>query len=250
MLRIATYNIHFGGVGRESKIAQVLKEIDPDMVLLVEASNDAVVDEVAATLKMSITRSKGKHAQLALLSKSKPSAWEIYCPHKSEHPLLAAEFKTQVGTTITVYGCHLQCHYFRWNEAQRLTDIEAYLRFLGERGRHVHLLLGDFNAIAPNDLFDKSALPLKEKLMVTFERGHIYRDAIRRLLDAGYVDCFRAVHPVEAGFTLPTHAPHVRLDYVFASSALSPTLRDCSVVVSPLTTATSDHYPVVADFEF
>lgn len=250
MIRIATYNIHFGGVGQASAIAQVFKTLNPDIVLLVEASNDVVIDEIAAALGMFVTRAKGKRAQLAVLSKSEASAWEIYYPQKSGRPLLTAEFETQAGKTITVYGCHLQCHYFHWNEARRVGDIEAYLRFIYERGHHDHVLLGDFNAIALNDPFDKSALPLKEKLMVAFERGHIYRDAIQRLLDAGYVDCFRAVHPAEAGFTLPTHAPHVRLDYIFASSTLSTSLHDCFVAVSPLTTTTSDHYPVVADFKF
>lgn len=46
------------------------------------------------------------------------------------------------------------------------------------------------------------------------------RRAIRLLVDAGYVDCYRALHPEEAGYTYPSDAPWLRLDYIFSSPLL------------------------------
>jgi hypothetical protein len=53
------------------------------------------------------------------------------------------------------------------------------------------------------------------------------------VLDAGYVDCFRKVHPQEDGFTLPSPHPQVHLDYVFAPPPLDKALRACRVVRLP-----------------
>ncbi len=76
------------------------------------------------------------------------------------------------------------------------------------------------------------------------------RRALRPLLDAGYVDCFRALHPHDDGFTLPAPDPKVRLDYVFADPALSPALRECRVVTQPdAARIASDHLPVLAEFK-
>ena len=69
------------------------------------------------------------------------------------------------------------------------------------------------------------------------------------LLDAGYIDCFRELHPEEDGFTLPSVYPQVRLDYVFAASPLKDAVRECRVITSPkVVTSASDHLPVVTEF--
>ena len=38
MLRLMSYNIRFGGVGREERIAEVIRHVDPDIVVLQEAT--------------------------------------------------------------------------------------------------------------------------------------------------------------------------------------------------------------------
>jgi endonuclease/exonuclease/phosphatase family metal-dependent hydrolase len=79
--------------------------------------------------------------------------------------------------------------------------------------------------------------------------GRIRWRTVQIVLDNGYVDAFRVLHPTESGATMPTARPHVRLDYVFVPRAFTSRLIRCDVVRGPDAEAASDHYPVVADFD-
>ena len=47
-LRVLSYNIRFGGTGREREISEVIRSAAPDVVMLQEAINPAVVESLAA----------------------------------------------------------------------------------------------------------------------------------------------------------------------------------------------------------
>jgi exonuclease III len=73
---------------------------------------------------------------------------------------------------------------------------------------------------------------------------------MRKFLRAGWVDCFRLLHPQDDGFTLPTGRPDVRIDYVFASAVLKPSVRRCRVLREPAALeSASAHYPIMTEFE-
>lgn len=81
----------------------------------------------------------------------------------------------------------------------------------------------------------------------------IERWTVSRLLDAGYVDCFRRVHPRASGYTCATWMPAARIDYVFADPIMAARLRRCEVVgvrrwPDHEATFASDHHPLVAEF--
>ncbi len=78
--------------------------------------------------------------------------------------------------------------------------------------------------------------------------GSVRWRTIQTVIDAGYVDAFKLLHPEEPGMTLPTTDPHVRLDYVFVPQAHAGRLIACGVVRDPAAVGASDHFPVVADF--
>jgi exonuclease III len=93
--------------------------------------------------------------------------------------------------------------------------------------------------------------PLWVRVQAWFQLGYMPRWALKPLLDAGYVDCFRELHPEKDGFTLPSRRPQVRLDYVFAPPSLAKTLHDCRVIASPgEVELASDHLPVLAEFRW
>ena len=70
------------------------------------------------------------------------------------------------------------------------------------------------------------------------------------MLDAGYVDGFRRLHPDIKGYTFPTWDPHVRLDYVFVPLAFAARLQSCKVVTeAPAAVHASDHLPLLAQLE-
>lgn len=80
----------------------------------------------------------------------------------------------------------------------------------------------------------------------------IERWTVPRLLDAGYVDCYRHLHPRAHGYTCATWMPAARIDYVFASPEALPMVRGCDVLVGRGRAAhevasASDHFPVFAD---
>ncbi|MBE7550080.1 MAG: endonuclease/exonuclease/phosphatase family protein [Anaerolineales bacterium] len=111
------------------------------------------------------------------------------------------------------------------------------------------LILGDFNAIAPDDKVAINSMPPWLRLVILAQGNRVYHFSIREYLAAGFTDCFRALHPDDAGFTLPPPNPNSRLDYVFANEAMKATLTDCWVVREPVAVLkASDHYPVVAEF--
>ena len=47
-MRLLTYNIREGGVGRAEQIAEVIREASPDVVALQEARHPAVIERIAA----------------------------------------------------------------------------------------------------------------------------------------------------------------------------------------------------------
>jgi endonuclease/exonuclease/phosphatase family metal-dependent hydrolase len=69
---------------------------------------------------------------------------------------------------------------------------------------------------------------------------HVTRRPIQMLLDAGFVDCYRALHD-ERGWTYESRRPWFRPDYVFAKGFEA---RSCDIVQ----TDASDHFALVAEF--
>jgi len=82
--------------------------------------------------------------------------------------------------------------------------------------------------------------------------GLVERWSLGRLLDLGYIDCYRRWHPRARGYTCATWMPAARIDYILASPDLAPKVVRCEVVGSrawpdPDAAIGSDHFPVVAD---
>lgn len=78
------------------------------------------------------------------------------------------------------------------------------------------------------------------------------RGSIALLLNEGYMDCYRRIHPHAWGFTCPASAPAGRIDYIFANPPLANRLETCYVVTEgedmlPGSEA-SDHLAVAAEF--
>jgi exodeoxyribonuclease-3 len=93
-------------------------------------------------------------------------------------------------------------------------------------------------------------MPTWIRALVWISGRDIQRETIQVMLDAGYVDGFRRLHPDIKGYTFPTWDPHVRLDYVFIPLAFADRLRSCEVVTeAPAGVHASDHLPLLAQLE-
>src|ERR687889_654730 len=248
-MSLLTYNILRGGEGREEKIAKVIQAVDPDVVIVQEAQGVASFHRIAQALEMTAhiaerrRRSSlrvGLLSRLPVLSSRTLNLWPAW------PSCLEATVQLMNGHSLTVFGLHLAAYYPWFLEWWRTHQVRTLLRYLRPAAPGRHLLAGDFNTIAPGDRALLGQAPLWVKAQAWFQLGYIPRWALGPLLEAGYVDCFRKLHPEEDGFTLPSVHPQVRLDYVFAAPSLNEALRECRVITSPkAVTAASDHLPVL-----
>ena len=326
-LRVVTYNILLGGHDRGERIAAVLARTGADVVALQEASDLGLVRALARQLDMRMVVAKPNDASklnLAVLSRLPVTRWRA---HRHPGRMLRAHLECELAVAapglsrVRIHCIHLAARFGEKNqgEARRLRELEAILGDIERGGDVPHLLLGDFNTVAPGEtvaataFFTRMAELRRRGLMVRGldglvvplqldddagdedELAHQWRSAgvhpelqgglprlpwvvgpltgvlprhpltdrvlnrfierwtVPRLTSAGYVDCWRRLHPDGDGYTCATWLPAARIDYVFADAVMAERLLACDVVGLNGTAAddvagASDHFPVVADF--
>ena len=62
MLKLMSYNIRFGGVGRERRLAEVIRQCGPDIVVLQEATREEGVRLIAKLAQMPYWAAKQGHS--------------------------------------------------------------------------------------------------------------------------------------------------------------------------------------------
>jgi endonuclease/exonuclease/phosphatase family metal-dependent hydrolase len=162
--RIISYNILVGGTRRVEPLLKMLSAGQPDLVGLVEAIDEPVVVELAARLGMDYRLSgRGKNRrgwQAALLSRLPIRSAKTYVTASLiKQPLLEVCVEMPDGQTLTVFVIHLTAEFsagWRANR-QRRREVQELLRLMAPRRDSPHLLLGDFNSIAPGDRVRGSA---------------------------------------------------------------------------------------------
>ena len=243
-LRLVSYNIRFGGVGREKALGETIRKLEPDVVLLQEATHPAVVESLA--------KAAGMHAWGSLRGHS--VGW------LSRRPVVDATWHPMRGSRRTflelvlaepdvrLIGVHLTALHSNWTERMRVRELRALLA--GIVGRDANAVLaGDFNTLAPGEKLDWSHLPRRFRVLSWLTGRTIRWQTIQIMLDAGFLDAFRLLHPDDAGHTFPTWRPHVRLDFVFVPGSFATRVRRCEVAKADGATEASDHFPLVAELE-
>ena len=245
-LRVLSYNICRGGAGKEEQLAAVIAAVVPDIVVLQEATTPAVVEKLAARTGMAQWASS-RGESLGFMSRRKVRHFQWHHPRLSRHAFL--EIEPGPGE-LRIFGVHLSALYSAWTEQHRVVELRALLANIARHQRGFHLLAGDFNTLAPGDLLDFRKLPNRLRALVWLSGGKIRWRTIQLVLDAGYVDAYRLGHQGISGFTFPSWAPHVRLDYVFTPAGFSNRIHSCEIVTHPAAPAASDHLPLLAEVDF
>ena len=243
--RLLTYNIRVGGIGRVEPLARIINATAPDLVLLQEATRPAVVQELAIKTGMADWRAFPRQS-LGYMSRVPVVHSSWHQPRFSHHAFVEV---IPAGSMMHVFGVNLSAVHAAWTERRRVYELRALLRSVGDRREGLHVLAGDFNTLAPGARLDIDLLPLRLRPFVWLSGGRIRWRTIQTVLDAGYVDAFRAAHPDDPGFTVPAPDPHVRLDYAFVPAAYTDCIVTCDVVRHPDVKQASDHVPVVLDIE-
>ena len=254
-MRILSYNILDGGGDRVDALAQVIESQQPDLVALVEAEDEGVVEALAARLGMDFIHAPGNTHASALLSRF-PIAETVN--HALLHPtleksLLEATVTPPGGSELTVGVVHLHARPYEADEVVREAELEVLLRVFSryrEAGRP-HLLCGDFNANAPYQRIDLERCKEKTRLAWHANGGHLPRRVVQRILDSGYVDTLHALDrdAGETHCTFTTTEPGQRVDYIFAHGLDRARLRRAWIVTDPPAATASDHFPVVLDLD-
>jgi endonuclease/exonuclease/phosphatase family metal-dependent hydrolase len=252
-VRLLTYNIREGGVGRAEAIAEVIRAANPDVVALQEATDPAVVERIANVAGFPFYGSRRAHST-GFLSQVPVLEYEWRHPPRTRHALLEVSLADGLPR---VFVLHLRAWFSKWSEQRRARELRGLLDGIREqliREQHAfafHLLAGDFNALAPGERFDSSPMPAWIRGMIWLGGRDIARSTIAMMQADGYVDAWRTVHADlqdAPGYTFPVWNPHVRLDYVFTPAEYVSRLTACEVRQVPEAVRTaSDHLPLLVE---
>ena len=245
--RLLSYNIRYGGTGREPALAAVIGAAAADVVVLQEATDPRVVARLADACDFAAWGSRRGHST-GFLSRIPVAHHAWHHPRASRHAFLEVVLE---GTDLRLFGLHLSAWFSSWSERRRAREIRALLEGIREHQAGFHVIAGDFNALAPGELLEVARMPRWIRAMVWLSGRDIARETIQVMLDEGYADAWRTLNPGDPGFTFPTWDPHVRLDYVFTPQRYAPRIRTCEVMREPDAElrAASDHHPVIVELE-
>jgi exodeoxyribonuclease-3 len=243
--RILTYNIRRGGKGREEALAGVVRACEPDLVVLQEAIDPAVVARVADLAGMQQHASRSGES-LGFLSRTAVKNYGWHKPRISRHAFLEIELAERPAR---VFGVHLSAVHAAWTERRRIEELRALLRAIRQHQHGFHVLTGDFNTLAPGELLDFTRLPGRLRALVWLSGGRVRWRTVQIVLDAGYVDAYRSLQPDTPGLTFPTWDPHVRLDFLFLPNRYTAQLTSCEVMDVPGAREASDHLPLLTVVE-
>jgi exodeoxyribonuclease-3 len=244
--KLLSYNVRYGGSGREPHLAAVIKEAEPDLVVLQEATDPRVVERLSEETGLK-HRAAHNGRSIAYLSRVPVKRHEWHRPRGSRRHFMEIELE---GSNLVVFGIHLSAVHAFWTERRRMRELRSLLAWIEARGAGFHVMVGDFNTLAPGELLDAQKLPARLRALVWLSGGRVRYQTIQILLAAGYTDAFRSLYPEELGYTFPTWDPHVRLDFAFLPQQHADRISDCRVLnANPKVKEASDHFPLLFSLE-
>jgi len=248
-MRMISYNILDGGLGRADPLAEVIEAQRADVVALIEADDADVVARIANRLDMDSVRGERRSHAVCLLSR-----WAIvesinHSVLRDRPPnLLEATVREPGGREWTLGLVHLHPRAFEADEAERERELSVLLEVFEPRRRagQAHLLVGDFNANSPVQKIDPRKVKAKTRDAWEQNGRQIPRRVIRKMLDAGYLDSYHAVHPKLAASTgsFTTQQPGQRVDYIFTYGVDRRALSNAWIEQDRLAKYASDHFPI------
>ena len=244
-MRLLSYNIKFGGRGRTRALADVIRAASPDVVLLQEATDPRVIEELSRETGLEHWGARTAYS-MGFLTNIPVAHHAWHQPGNARHAFLELVLE---GVDCRIFGLHLVAWFSKWTERKRAREIRALLDGIRQHQDGFHVIAGDFNALAPGELLEVRKMPRWIRAMVWLSGRDISRETLQLMLDPGYVDAWRTLHPKDLGYTFPTWDPHVRLDYVFVPERHANRVAVCEVWCTPpddIRTA-SDHSPILVE---
>lgn len=245
ILKLLSHNIRFGGAGRETQLAGVIRATAPDVVVFQEATIPRVIEQIALATGMGFWAARAGHS-IAYCSRIEIAHHAWHYPRGSRHPFLEI---VPAGSEARIFGLHLRAMFSKWGERRRKQEIQSLLTSIKKHQEGFHALVGDFNSLAPGELLNSKKMPQWIRTMIWLSGRDIQRETVQLMLDSGYADGFRALHPDVKGYTFPTRDPHLRLDYLFVPISFVSRVTDCQVIDQTTAVSASDHFPLLSHLD-
>jgi endonuclease/exonuclease/phosphatase family metal-dependent hydrolase len=244
LIKLLSYNIRFGGRGRQAELAEVIRSVAPDLVVFQEAIHPEVIEQLATSTSLPIWAARRRHS-IGYLSRLPISHHEWHYPAGAKHSFLEIVLE---GSESRIFGLHLSARFSKWDERQRAREIQSLLKSIERYQEGFHVLVGDFNTLAPGEVLDARRMPAWIRALIWISGRDIQRETIKVIVDAKYADGYRRLHH-EKGYTFPVWDPHLRLDYVFLPERFGARLKSCEVIATEAAARASDHFPLLAEVE-
>ncbi len=166
------YSIHDNDAPRTQQLLSIIRSANPDIVGLAEATQSVVkhkpvvIEELAEALDMRLIRGKSPRRaddyHTALLTRLPVVDTQLHSHPNLHRALLEVRVQETNGRQFTVFVAHLSAAFDRGRAggAIRRREIGEILRILAPaRAQGVpHVIMGDFNSLAPGDRFHASSL--------------------------------------------------------------------------------------------
>lgn len=249
-MRVVSYNILDGGLGRADPIAEILVAQQADVICLIEADDDWVLDRLARRLGMDRIVGQARRHNVAIFSR-----WPIrgswnYAPMlpATGNPFLLAEVLSPAGRALPIAAVHLHPRASVADEVERMGQIRAVLGVLAKIAGP-HLLAGDLNSNSPIQQIDPARCKPRTQKDYQANGGMLPREAISHILRSGYVDTLEAARGPSAGTmgSFSTHHPGQRVDYIFAHGIDRSAVTSAWIETDRLAEYASDHFPIGAE---
>jgi endonuclease/exonuclease/phosphatase family metal-dependent hydrolase len=273
-----SYNIFLGGAGRMDDVTAVVREVCPDLLGIQEADDELAIARLAEATGMDYVFGIANTIHHVAFLSRLPILRSMNHPHPGilRKTMLEAHVQLPGAGALTLYVIHLNATATYGGERWRVREMEAILGSIAPRASEPHLMFGDCNSLAPGDslVVERLTTHLTNRVLrsgIGYQRRQrsvtvgalvdrgirngllppetlLPRHLIRHVLAAGYIDCYRTLHPADPGYTFPAPDPAVRLDYLCAPPFMRERLLSCEVVDVPDAYTASDHRPLLARF--
>ena len=224
-----------------AQLASVIAGAAPHVVLLEEATDPAVVEDLARRTGMPWHAARQGHS-LAALSRVEVARHAWHRPRWMRRAFL----EVQLARNLRLFGVHLSAWHTRWTERWRVLQLRSLLAWI-RRLEGPHVVAGDFNTLAPGEELDVARLPPRLRALFWLSGARIRWQTVDAMLSARYVDAYRRLNPREPGATFPTWDPYLRLDYAFVTEPLVDRVASCRVITAPPAADASDHFPLLIE---
>ena len=108
--------------------------------------------------------------------------------HRWARPLFSQHAFLEVvleGHDARIFGVHLSAVHAAWTERRRVRELRSLLSTTTGFLETFHVVVGDFNTLAPDEKFDFSKLPYRLRVLVWLSGGRIRWQTIAIMLGAG-----------------------------------------------------------------